>query len=72
MDMESKGVKVYDKDSHIAELEAINQALSHHLVELKKKAHKQHNEMSKKWRDKCFYYKRMYRMCRLEKENSPE
>ncbi len=56
--IKSRLVMIYDKDQHIAELEATVQALSSKLAELNKRQMARNNEQSLKWRNKAFYYKK--------------
>lgn len=49
---------VYNKDAHIAQLEAVNSALADKLAFLNKRNMKKHDAQSLKWRDRAFYYKK--------------
>jgi len=49
---------IYDKDKHIAMLEATNTALAEKLAYLNKRKMAKNGEQATKWRDSAFYYKR--------------
>lgn len=64
---------MYDKDKHIAVLEATNEALAIRLSQLNKRKMARNSEATNKWRRQAFYYKsRCKALARILKINELE
>lgn len=68
MDMETQNQQIYNKDKHIAQLEATNRALADKLADLMKKQMQKHDKASLAWRDKYFYLKKQLDSIKSRKE----
>jgi hypothetical protein len=64
---------MYDKDQHIAQLEAVNLALTEQLTALNKRKMARNDEAARKWRAQAFYYKqKCARLLEAAKQNGLE
>lgn len=51
-------MEMYDKDRHISQLEAVNEALMEKITFLTRRKMERNNLQSLKWRNSAFYYKK--------------
>lgn len=56
--MQEQITQGYDKDKHIAQLEATNKALAEKIVDMNKRQQLRHDATSLKWRNECMYLRK--------------